>query len=119
MITCLVSEVECLGYSEHNGVGFLFASTAEHKTVEPEEQRGKTGGGREGERERGQKDGDGGDVITGVPFMCVLQVMFPSKALQFGTPHYAKLYLYSSQGNIQITTTTFLSLLGSPLSLQL
>ena len=51
MITCLVSEVECLGYSEHNGVGFLFASTAEHETVEPEEQRGKVGG----ERERGDR----------------------------------------------------------------
>ena len=113
MNTCLVSEVECLGYSDHNGVGFLLASTAEHKTVEPEEQGGD-GGGRS---ERGKKDG--GDVITVVSSMCVLQVTFPSKALQFGTLHYAK--LYSSQGNIQvkIITTTFLSLLGSPLSLQL
>ena len=55
MNTCLVSEVECLGYSEHNGVGFLLASTAEHKTVEPEEQGGKEGEGREG-RDRGRSE---------------------------------------------------------------
>ena len=75
MTTCLVSEIECLGYSEHNGIGFLLASTVEHKTVEPEEQRERReGGGRreggEGERgvrERGQKGSDEEDVITGIP----------------------------------------------------
>ena len=61
MTTCLVSEIECLGYSEHNGIGFLLASTAEHKTVESEEQRERGGRGR-GEGERG-----GG---TGMLYMC-------------------------------------------------
>ena len=60
MNTCLVSEVECLGYSDHNGVGFLLASTAEHKTVEPEEQGGKEGEGREG-RDRGRGEERGGE----------------------------------------------------------
>ena len=55
MTTCLVSEIECFGYSEHNGIGFLLASTAEHKTVESEEQGVRGGRGRgEGEREERQ-----------------------------------------------------------------
>ena len=55
MTTCLVSKIECLGYSEHNGIGFLLASTAEHKTVESEEWR--EGGKRDkgGERERRER----------------------------------------------------------------
>ena len=58
MTTCLVSEIECLGYSEHNGIGFLLASTAEHKTVESEEQgEGGRGEGKwkGGEGERGER----------------------------------------------------------------
>ena len=51
MITCLVSEIECLGYSEHNGIGFLLASTVEHKTVESEKEGVR--GGREVGGERG------------------------------------------------------------------
>ena len=57
MTTCLVSEIECLGYSEHNGIGFLLASTAEHKTVESEEQGegGRVEGGGEMERGEGEE----------------------------------------------------------------
>ena len=59
MTTCLVSEIECLGYSEHNGIGFLLASTVEHKTVESEEQGGREGRGegkwKGGEGERGER----------------------------------------------------------------
>ena len=65
MITCLVSEIECLCYSEHNGISFLLASTVEHKTVESEEQRRerRKGGGRGGGgREREEEDGDGREI---------------------------------------------------------
>ena len=78
MITCLVSKIECLCYSEHNGIGYLLASTAEHKTVESEEQRRqrrkgegvKERRGRGGEGERGGRWRWKRDLITGVLSMC-------------------------------------------------
>ena len=95
MTTCLVSEIECLGYSEHNGIGFLLASTAEHKTVESEEQG-------EGEEEREKKGGDEGDVIPGMPSICVLHILqaIPSKSPQFGT-----LSCFPRKESIQVNIT--------------
>ena len=100
MITCLVSEIECFGYSEHNGIGFLLASTAKHKTVESEKER-EEGGSWE---ERGEEDGDEEDIIT-MPSIYVLHILqaIPSKSPQFGTPN---CFLHKESIQVNITTTS-------------
>ena len=101
MITCLVSEIECLGYSEHNGIGFLLASTAEHKTVESEKE-GEEGGRWE---ERGEEDGDDEDIIPGMPSIYVLYILqpIPAKSPQFGTPN---CFLHKESIQVNISTTS-------------